>query len=64
VTDQDPDLLKIRDTGKFCPVHRDLVNTLGAMNRKLNLLILGAAVLCALLFGRDVLFSVIGKMGG
>jgi hypothetical protein len=60
----DPETLGLRDTGKFCPVHRDLVDTLGAMNRKLNILILAAFVCASLVPGKDVLAAVLGKVGG
>lgn len=61
----DPEMLKLRDTGKFCPVHRDLVDTLGSMNKKLNYLILAAMVCASLVLGKDVLATIISKaMGG
>lgn len=61
----DPEMLKLRDNGKFCPVHRDLVDTLGSMNKKLNLLILAAFICASLVLGKDMLATIIGKaMGG
>jgi len=64
MSEGDAEMLKLHDRRGTCHVHADLVEVLGSLNKKLNLVIIVLIVVGTASVSKDVLASILVKLVG